>query len=431
MLVKKLSHGVSRVSRFIIFLGGMIACLMCAKLHAQIISEEIILNPNIRSVQFYKGENPLTYPVLYLDDPRSLTLEFDLLSADVTDFSYELVHCNANWQPSDYMPMEFFDGFNRNYITDFQLSINTRISYIHYRLEIPGNGWFLKSGNYLLKIMNSANENEIALVRRFLVVENELLIQPDIGFSTNVNERAKLQAVNFNIFPRKLPIGDPTRELKVEIMQNFRWDNRKVDVQPLYLHYDRYEYRFDCSKDFKGGNEYRMVDVRNIRQNMGRVLKTAFTEPATTVYIQPDKARTKSPYMTEPDFNGNFVIGLRGAIDSQLEADYIWLTIPFHHEFLIDKEIYLFGKLTDWRVQPDFKLHWQEDAKCYSGQFFLKQGVYDYQYVVQKDDNIDETMLEGSHFETENYYSILVYFRGMSDRADRLVGFRHINYYDE
>ena len=69
-------------------------------------------------------------------------------------------------------------------------------------------------------------------------------------------------------------------------------------------------------------------------------------------------------------------------------------------------------------------MDYDETDGMYRAAVLLKQGYYSYQYLVLGDDG--ETMLvdsEGSFFQTSNKYQALVYYRGVTDRADRLVGF--------
>jgi hypothetical protein len=91
--------------------------------------------------------------------------------------------------------------------------------------------------------------------------------------------------------------------------------------------------------------------------------------------------------------------------------------------------IYIFGALSDWKCLPQNKMLYNPDTNSYEGTLLLKQGFYDYQYVfIPKDSNkIDNSMIEGSHVETENDYQILVYYHGFSSRYDRLVGYQRIN----
>ncbi|MEO1588548.1 MAG: hypothetical protein AAFS00_14760 [Bacteroidota bacterium] len=68
----------------------------------------------------------------------------------------------------------------------------------------------------------------------------------------------------------------------------------------------------------------------------------------------------------------------------------------------------------------------------YEGSSLIKQGLYDYQYVLVKNTDAipDPSPLESAHYRGENFYSVLVYYRGPMDRADQLLGFLPINYFE-
>jgi hypothetical protein len=69
-----------------------------------------------------------------------------------------------------------------------------------------------------------------------------------------------------------------------------------------------------------------------------------------------------------------------------------------------------------------------ENSGRFYGQAFLKQGIYDYHFVwVNSTGERDYTRFEGSHFETENNYQILVYYRKPGSRWDELAGYTQIN----
>nr|WP_317170244.1 hypothetical protein [Winogradskyella eckloniae] len=55
----------------------------------------------------------------------------------------------------------------------------------------------------------------------------------------------------------------------------------------------------------------------------------------------------------------------------------------------------------------------------------LKQGFYNYKYVlVDKESGaIDEGAISGNFWQTENNYKVLVYYRDLGARFDRLVGY--------
>ena len=73
------------------------------------------------------------------------------------------------------------------------------------------------------------------------------------------------------------------------------------------------------------------------------------------------------------------------------------------------------------------------DAKLgmYQKTLVLKQGYYSYNYILRDshDPNTldDYTETEGNHWETENNYSIFVYYRLPGAQHDSLMGFTTIN----
>ena len=58
----------------------------------------------------------------------------------------------------------------------------------------------------------------------------------------------------------------------------------------------------------------------------------------------------------------------------------------------------------------------------YQNTQLLKQGWYNYQYLVE-DNQLPPNHFEGSHFETENFYEVLFYYRPFQPNADLLIGY--------
>jgi hypothetical protein len=64
----------------------------------------------------------------------------------------------------------------------------------------------------------------------------------------------------------------------------------------------------------------------------------------------------------------------------------------------------------------------------YESQFKLKQGFYNYKYVVvDKSGELNEGRISGNFWQTENNYKVLVYYRDLGARYDRLIGFGEAN----
>ena len=67
---------------------------------------------------------------------------------------------------------------------------------------------------------------------------------------------------------------------------------------------------------------------------------------------------------------------------------------------------------------------WNDTDKLYQANVLLKQGYYNYQYVLrQPNGKIVLVPSEGNFFQTQNTYQALVYYRGAGDRTDRLVAY--------
>ena len=72
---------------------------------------------------------------------------------------------------------------------------------------------------------------------------------------------------------------------------------------------------------------------------------------------------------------------------------------------------------------------WVPEERSYKASILLKQGFIDFTYAVLRPGTTipDLTVMEGSHYQTENDYLVLVYVTDRLQRYDRLVGSRFLN----
>jgi hypothetical protein len=105
-----------------------------------------------------------------------------------------------------------------------------------------------------------------------------------------------------------------------------------------------------------------------------------------------------------------------------LEADYIDVLFTLKVDGPYASDVYLFGALSDWTLQDRFLMHYDPAYQAYFAEVQLKQGFYDYIYVLANSDgSADEETLEGNWYEATNDYTILVYHTPFGGRYDELV----------
>ncbi|MCS7296951.1 MAG: DUF5103 domain-containing protein [Bacteroidia bacterium] len=405
---------------------------------------DTIAEPQIYTVQFYRGENTLSFPFLGLDEPNYLTIEFDELGVESpSEFWVRVRLCTAEWLPSSLPLTEYWRGFITDRLTEFSPSVGTRVPYIHYRYTLPN--LFLRSGLYVIEVYRDEVGSRLVLRRRFYVVENKVRIILDKESQVLTGGRQQLQTIAFSVYPMQLQSPQAYQEFSCLLLQNGRWDNARALLKPTFLQNDRLEYRFQPGLDVSAGVEFRLLDIRSVlRRRSPQVERTLWSDSGIVVLLLPDQPRAGLAYTRQLDLNGRFFIQLQEALldtarrwvgrdaQSASHADYFWVEFRLRVSLPYEKPLYIVGGMMGWGPDPRFQLIYEPDHSQYRRRIPLKQGVYDYLYALW-----DEAQraffpepVEGSYFETENTYTILVLYKGFADRESRVVGHRWISSYE-
>jgi len=395
-------------------------------------NENITYAPDIRTVQLYKSGFEMSSPVFQLNSTEHITLEFDDLDTESKAYKYTIRHCESDWTTSaDLMPAEYISGYREENISDFQYSMNTAVRYVHYQATFPGTNISPSiSGNYLL-IVYLDDPAEPVFTRRFMVTEVSMLsIEGAVHQGSKADEQLSKQQIDFEIRLNGFKVLDIKREIKVVVQQDDRWDNALRNISPRFIRGEELDYRYDENIEFNGGSPYRNFDIKTLASQTERIDKIHF-DTANQVLLLPDKPRTYKNYVYDKDINGRFLIKNEvNAQNSAIEADYAWVHffLPFPAE-LTNGEFYLMGALTDWRMDETSRLQFNSKSMRYEKVLFLKQGYYNYIYVMLKKGNTkgDEFMIEGSHWETPHIYTIYVYYRQTGAQTDQLIAVQNIN----
>jgi hypothetical protein len=394
--------------------------------------DDYTYKPTIKTVQLYGTQWEFSPPLIEKNTAEQLQLSFDDLDGDQKQYSLTFVHCNADWTPSDLMTMEFMEGFSDMNIINFSFSINTLQKYTHYSIIYPTQSVkFLKSGNYIVYVYLNGDKKDLVLSRRFMVFENKLNITASLRQSIGDNSQGK-QQLEFSVKYNGLNVVNPAKDLKVYVTQNYRWDNMKGPIEPTFYAPNELTYSMNEAAVFNGGNEFRYFDMRSLRVYSERIKELSKDVNAKNhVVLTDDPLRANKAYIFQNDINGSFLIKNRDIKGNQdIEADYAFVDffLPYPTPET-QGNFYIMGKLTDWRMNKTNKMTYNYGRLGYECRLYLKQGYYNYIYVLSKDGSkeADESVTEGTHWDTENDYSIFVYYRQVGQYYDQLVAIKKMN----
>lgn len=386
----------------------------------------IIIPPDhIKSIVLSPNRINTYAPIMKLGE--SFTLSFDDLEADEKLYYFKIEHCDYNWQKSNLVSTEYITGFSKDRIRNYENSFNTLLFYTHYEIQIPNKDIRIKiSGNYLISILD--DEDKVLFSRRFIVYQPKVDVGVTVHRSREINFINEKQDVEFVINHPNLILRDPYNDIKVAIYQNSDWNSVKLNIPPKYITNGKLLYNYVSNISFWAGNEYLYFDSKEIRNATNNISKTRLLDIFNT-YLYLDEERYNRAYSFYPDVNGNFVLRTIDSDDTDLEGDYS--KVHFVLESFKDignNDIYIYGAFNDWQITNENKLTFNNQSKLYEASLLFKQGFYNYTYVLaDKNKKIDIKAIEGSYYQTENEYTVIVYYKQFGDRYTQVIGMGSAN----
>ena len=375
----------------------------------------------IKTITFKSNTKQSQLPILKLSE--RLRLEFDVLNGDEADFYYTITHFNFDWTPSNLMKLEYLQGFDNLRIIDYENSFNTYQIYSHYSLQIPNQQTRLKmSGNYMINIYNEYEE--LMFSRKFMIYENIANVGVSIKRSRDVNYIQQKQSVDFSISSPTMFFNNPNQTIKTAVIQNNNLNTAITNLKPLYTIGRELIYKYDTESSFWGGNEFLFFENKDVRgSNVG--VQFIDLQDIYHSYLFTDIIRANRPYTYNPDINGNFLITALDTDNVEIEADYTVIHFSIQHpELFNNKSIHIYGNFNNYAINETTKMSFNSKTGYYEAQLLLKQGFYNYKYViVDEKGNLDEGAISGNFDQTENNYKVLVYYRDLGARYDKIIGF--------
>lgn len=420
-------------------------------------NENYVYKDYIKTAQISINNNIESIPVMRLNSRDYMILTFDDLSNSEDDYYYRIVHCDRDWVKSEINELDYIDGFNDEVLRVWEFSAVTEVEYTHFWLQFPNRDVRLKiSGNYILYIYKKDGDEEIPLItKRFIVSEN--------ATNSIINEVRPASGVRYvqqfdisTVIPEY--INNPMNDISIEVIQNGHWLTSINDIKPFSVSNGLLNFDPFGTVVFPGLAEFRNFDTRILAGGGRGVESVTLQYGKNIVYLYEDVNRSRTPYLFDFDFNGKYYVDTRNAnrntnaiqasrdeqsraefsfsrklldgeytfLSKDIRADYAEIHFRLKSDELAD-DVYLYGDFTDWQIKPEFKMRYDYAEGKYKVMATLKQGFYDYMYVADTQDGPNFRSLEGSWNETENDYTVIIYYREFASRYDRVLAVNKFN----
>ena len=394
-----------------------------------------VYHPMIHTLQTIVNEDWLHDDVITLGTEEWVDISFDHFSHDYHRFIYKIVHCNADWTPSDLFEVDYMEGFNNQPIEEYENSLNTTMLYTHYRLSLPNEEiQFKVSGNYRVEFYLDEEDADFegpVAVACFRIVEPLVALNASVTSNTDIDTNLSHQQVSFVINYNGYNVVDPMTEIKPYVYQNNRTDNSVALVKPTYATPGRLEYVHNTNLIFPAGNDYRRFEIINMHYATQGVDKVSYFAPYYHATLLPDVQRRN--YSFDVDHDGRYLIRYNLAEDASIEADYLFVHFTLDMPQRTGGNFYLSGAFTYNTFSPEYQTTYNITERQYEATVLLKQGAYDFMYLwVPDGHSVGQTgPAEGNFYEAENEYQVYIYHRPFGGRYDRLVAVQQVKFTQE
>jgi len=384
---------------------------------------QVIVQPPyyIKTALISDGQFPKSSPIIKLGN--TLYFSFDDLQADEKEYTYKIIRFDENWHPTDLAVSEYINGFDSDIITDVNNATGTLQSYTHYQLKIPNESTkILLSGNYIIQVIDE--DDEITFSIPFIVYEKKINIGVQVKWANDVRKKDQWQIVDFSLYKQSFPIRNETQSLSTRIFQNNDISYYKEFHQPTFYKGEEWVYHYPNDAVFESINEFRQFETKDLR---GINYGIQYNELKQLYEFYPYKDTYREHYLFYNDINGAYFIKSDQADDVSIEADYVHVHFIFSDILDTRKRLFVVGQFNNFTPSDEYELKQNSNGE-YECTLTLKQGYYNYMYVTKNEDNqIDIAEISGSYAQTENDYTVLVYYRAPGARYTEVIGIGKAN----
>ena len=390
--------------------------------------QHCIYSSQIHTLRVVKNDDVALFPILSLQGKDKVEISFDDLTHVYNRYTYRIIHCDADWNATESLfASDYLEGFSEDLTIDnYAQSLNTTVQYTHYSFTLPNeNVRFRLSGNYRIDIYGEDDEEHPVASACLRVVDTQFGIIAKVLTNTDIDWNERHQQIEWSLHFGQNKVQNPEKEIRTYIMQNRRTDTQVSNVPATFVTNSGMEWKNNKSLIFKGGNEYRKFEILNLHLATLGVDRMRWYEPY--YHAQLIMGAPQRNYIYQEDQDGRWLVRTEDNVDNDILSDYVIVHYSLRIPQREDGDFYVNGDWTYNRYLPNNKMTYDVEQRAYVADILQKQGYYNYQYLFVEDRNKNLGLTapaEGDYYQTENEYTILVYYHPQGSRYDQLVAYR-------
>lgn len=389
-----------------------------------------IFSPDVKTLRLQVEDGVAeSLPVISLAENEKLHVSFDCLDREYHRFTYRIEHLDRNFRPEeglfegDYVSM----ATDEPVIDDYVPSEGTSMLFTHYSFSLPNEDVQpLLSGNYrlIVEAEDESGEKRPVAEAFFYVAERLVGMRSQLTTDTEIDRDARHHQLSLSLNYEALSPRDASGEVHIAVLQNSDWNTAVLWPKPTADTGRELLWQHCSALIFPAGNEFRKFEIPSTRYPGMHVERVAYFAPYYHAELRLDERRKN--FLYDEDQNGRSVILSDDGSNPDIGADYL-LT---HFSLQADSsskwgDVYVDGEWTYHLRADQYQMQYDAVNNKYELVLPLKQGYYSYRYICTDAEGkpLRFQPVEGDFSQTENEYTVLVYYRKAGARYDRLVGF--------
>lgn len=363
----------------------------------------------------------------------AITIAFEMQSDALPSITLQLIHCDHNWAPTQNVFIQ--DPF-RLKSSDFEIE-RAPVGVSHYdyicRLTFPtqlGKPAVTYSGNYLARIVDYYDPNNVLAEGRFFAVEPRCGVAVSAASDFYESTQTSVLQHGLKINVEALPTNDlfGGRINAIHLYPAGQWYSPLEAAEDAEdLGYAKGVPWITWNPSFAGkttalfanipaGNEHRLLDLTDVAlfPTTGGMLTTPLSDiPRSSFNYLDNNGGTPDRYVPPSD------------------ADYVYFEFRLDLEGKsVQEDIFVVGTFNNWIPSPAWMMHHDKTTGFYIARGLIRRAFHEYEYRAGKWDNdngvlrnADPTLLEGNLSNASlPYYAMVYYYDTSTGAYDRLIG---------